>query len=110
MEHMSTSVVSLSNENDFEDVVLRSPTPVIVDFWAPWCGPCRAQGPILEQLAGEHSDDLRVVKVNVDEYPALAGRFSVQAIPTLIIFEDGRRKSNLIGLQSLDDLKLAIGV
>ena len=110
VSNVSAAIVHLSEEQAFDEVVLQSPVLVVVDFWAPWCGPCRAQSPILEQLAGEHGDSLRVVKVNVDELPGLAGRFGVQAIPTLIVFESGRKKSHLVGLQSLEDLKHVTGV
>lgn len=110
VSNVSAAIVKLSEEGAFDEVVLRSPVPVVVDFWAPWCGPCRAQSPILEQLAGEHGDSLRVVKINVDELPGLAGRFGVQAIPTLIVFENGRKKSHLVGLQSLEDLQHVTGV
>jgi thioredoxin len=77
------------NEGTFAAEVERSPLPVLVDFWAPWCGPCRAVAPMLEQLAGERAGRLKIAKVNVDENPALSARFSVRAIPTLAIFRDG---------------------
>jgi len=108
MKDPSISIVTLADEQDFDEEVLQAEAPTLVDFWAPWCGPCRAQAPILEQLAGE-TENLKIVKVNVDEMPALAGRYSVRAIPTLILFDGGRKRARLVGLQSLDDLKAALG-
>ena len=77
------------NETNFSDEVIRSDRPVLLDFWAPWCGPCRMVGPIVEEIAQERTD-IKVAKVNVDEQPELAGRFGVMAIPTLVVMKDGR--------------------
>ena len=74
-----------------------SPMPVLVDFWAPWCGPCRAMAPVLDQLATETAGRLKVVKVNVDENPRAAARFGVQAIPTLVILDHGQKRDELRG-------------
>ena len=74
---------------NFETEVLKSPVPVLLDFWAPWCGPCRIVGPIVEQLAEEYSGRLRVGKVNVDEEADLAGRHSIVSIPTLVVYKNG---------------------
>jgi thioredoxin len=79
------------------DGVITSEQPVVVDFWAPWCGPCRAIAPVLEALAAERADTLTVAKVNVDEQPGLAGRFGVQAIPQLLFFKDGVVVDTLVG-------------
>jgi thioredoxin len=91
--------------NEFEAEVLKAEGQVLVDFWAPWCGPCRAQGPILEELASETAGELKIVKVNVDEEPALASAYGVASIPTLLFFKNGRPVNKAVGLHSADDLK-----
>ena len=84
------------NETNFSDEVIRSDRPVLLDFWAPWCGPCRMVGPIVEEIAQERTD-IKVGKVNVDEQPELAGRFGVMAIPALVVMKDGRITSQAAG-------------
>jgi thioredoxin 1 len=79
------------------DSVVTSEQPVIIDFWAPWCGPCRAIAPALEALAAELGDQVTIGKVNVDEQPALAARFAIQSIPSLLFFKDGELKDQLVG-------------
>jgi thioredoxin 2 len=83
----------------FAREVEQSPVPVLVDAWAPWCGPCRMITPILDQLAGEMAGRLRVVKLNVDENPVTSERFRIQSIPTLMLFRGGREVDRLIGVQ-----------
>lgn len=75
----------------FESLVLKSDLPVLLDFWAPWCGPCRAVGPIIDELAKEYEGKVRVVKMNVDENPATPTKFGIRAIPTLVVFKTAKR-------------------
>ncbi len=86
------------NDAQFETAVLKSSTPVVVDFWAPWCGPCKMIAPVLEKLAGEYSDSVVVAKVNTDENPQWAMRYGVQGIPTLLFIKDGLVKDTIVGV------------
>ena len=85
-------------EQNFEQEVLKADKPVLVDFWASWCGPCRMLAPTIEQLAEEMEGIAKVGKVNVDEQPGLAARFGISSIPTLIVFEDGKVKNTSVGV------------
>jgi len=96
------------NENNFESEVLKSESPVLVDFWAPWCGPCLAMAPILEELAHEVEGKYKVAKLNVDENSALASKYAIMSIPTLKIFKQGNIVKEFVGLQAKDTLKEAL--
>jgi thioredoxin len=78
--------------------VLKSPVPVLVDFWAPWCGPCKMIAPILDEIAKEHAGKVRVAKIDVDQNPALAARFNIRGIPTMMLFHNGAVKETIVGL------------
>jgi thioredoxin 1 len=90
------NALAVTSEN-FDAEVLQSPIPVLVDFWAAWCGPCKAVGPTLEALAGEYAGKLKVVKLDVDEFGDVAGQYGVQSIPTLLLFKGGQAVERLIG-------------
>ncbi|NLK78274.1 MAG: thioredoxin [Clostridiales bacterium] len=97
------ATITITTDN-FEEEVLKSEVPVLIDFWATWCGPCQMQGPVVEQAA-EELKDIKVGKVNVDEEGALAQQFRVMSIPTLIVFKDGKEAGRAIGFQTLDEIK-----
>jgi len=85
------------NQDNFEAEVLSAGTPVLVDFWAPWCGPCKAISPIIESLAEEHAGKMKVAKINVDDDGAIAAEYGVRGIPTLVLFQDGEIKGSMVG-------------
>ena len=101
---MSDKITELDSSN-FESTVTQGSIPVVVDFWAPWCGPCKAIAPILEELANELDDAVNICKVNVESNSEIAGRYDIRAIPTILIFKDGVVADTVVGLTSLDDLK-----
>jgi len=102
----STANVKHITQGEFADEVTRCATPVVADFYATWCGPCRELSPLLDKLAGGYTDKIKFVKINVDESPGLAQNFQVQAIPTLIFFKDGKVADRTTGLLPETDLKL----
>ena len=93
------------NDGNFDQMVLQSKTPVLVDFWAVWCGPCRMVAPIVEELAGEYEGKVTVVKLNVDENSKTASQYGVMSIPTLLVFKDGAPVSNIVGFRPKAELK-----
>ena len=102
------SVLTITKSN-FNETVLKSDKPVLLDFWASWCGPCRMQGPIIDQLAVEHSN-IVFGKVNVDEEPDLASEYGITSIPTLIIFRDGQLINQVTGVTSKASLERMLGL
>lgn len=99
------ATIHTATDDSFQQDVLESGTPVLVDFWAEWCGPCKMIAPVLEQLSEEYGDDLKIVKVNVDENSATPGKFDVRGIPTLILFKDGEAAAQKVGALSKTQLK-----
>jgi thioredoxin 1 len=101
--------VAVKNET-FDQEVLQSDTPVIVDFWAEWCGPCHAVSPVLERIVEERSGDVKLVKVNIDEERELAERYGIASIPTMILFRDGEPAAAAIGAQPKGALERSLGL
>jgi thioredoxin 1 len=104
---MAGNVVELSDAG-FDEMVHNSTVPVLVDFWAPWCGPCRMLAPIIEQVADEFADKVKVCKLNTDEARDTAVEFGISAIPTVILFKDGQVQKKWVGLTSKKDISEAI--
>ena len=97
-------------ESTFEQEVLKSETPVLVDFWAEWCGPCHAVSPILDRIVDERPGELKLVKVNIDEEPAVAERYGIASIPTMILFRDGQPAVSVIGAQPKGAIERTLGL
>ena len=91
-------------EENFENEVLNSDKPVLVDFWAQWCGPCRMLGPIIEEIANDYEGKVKVGKVNVDEQPNLASKYGIASIPTVIVFKNGKPEKTFVGLRSKNEI------
>ena len=100
----SNNIVYLTEQN-FPSEVLKSTTPVLVDFWAEWCGPCKMIAPILDELAEEFQGKVKIAKVNIDEQQPLAAQYGIRAIPTLLLFNQGQVAEQIVGLRSKGDLK-----
>ena len=97
-KHASTNTITVTDDN-FDDQVIQSEIPVLVDFWAEWCGPCKVIGPTIDALAADYQGKIKVAKLNVDDSPETAGRFGVRSIPTLIVFKDGEAQQAAIGVR-----------
>ncbi|MGC6454990.1 MAG: thioredoxin [Coraliomargaritaceae bacterium] len=101
---MSDKITELDSSN-FDSTISGTSVPVVVDFWAPWCGPCKAIAPILEELAEELGDSVQICKVNVDNNSEVAGKYEIRAIPTILLFKNGAVTETIVGLTSKEDLK-----
>ena len=102
--------IRMSNEIEltdakFEEEVLKSEMPVLVDFWAPWCGPCKMLGPVIEELATEYEGKVKVCKLNTDDNPDAAAQYKISAIPTVLFFKDGAQVNEIVGMQSKEEIK-----
>jgi len=104
---VSTAVLTLT-ESTFDEAIMASPVPVVVEFWAEWCPPCKLIAPVLDSIAADYSDRLRVFKINSDEHPGLARRYEVMSVPTILSFSDGQLRQRMVGARSrarlLEDL------
>ena len=104
---MAKVIIEIDDKN-FDAEVLQSGEPVLVDFWAPWCGPCRAIGPMVEELAGTFENEVKFAKCNVDDNPVTPGKYGIRAIPTLIFFKDGNVIDQITGMVAKSKLEVAI--
>jgi thioredoxin len=98
---MSNNVTAVTGE-EFESIVLKSERPVLVDFWAEWCGPCRGLAPTIEAIAARYAGALRVIKVNIDDARAMIGRYAIRAVPTLILFHNGVERQRIVGADAAE--------
>ncbi len=102
---MASEKISMLGEANFNDTVNNAKTPVLVDFWAEWCGPCKMIAPVVEEVAEEYEGKVQVAKLNVDENGSVAANYSVVSIPTLIVFKDGSEAERIVGYRSKKELK-----
>lgn len=105
MPVMNNQYITAATDDNFDAEVLQSNKPVLVDFWAPWCGPCKAVSPIVEELAEQYKDSIKVMKLNVDDSQKSALNYGVRSIPTIILFKDGKILDSIIGLVPKDRLE-----
>ena len=103
----SEAIVEL-NDSSFDAEVISSDKPVLVDFWAPWCGPCKALGPVIDEISNDFVDKVKVGKVNVDENPEISMKFGIRSIPTLIVFKDGEVQDQIIGAVPKSEIEKAL--
>ncbi len=101
---MSENIVTLNSES-FDKVIQDSTKPVLVDFWAPWCGPCKHLTPILEEVSSEMAEQVMIGKVNIDDNSDLATKFGIMSIPTMLIFKEGKQVESIVGLRNKDEIK-----
>jgi thioredoxin 1 len=101
------NIVTLT-EGNFAQEVLKSATPVVVDFWAEWCGPCKMIAPVLDELAGEYDGRVKIGKVNIDEFQQIAINYNINSIPTLLLFKNGQVADQVVGMRSKRDLKASL--
>ncbi|PKN11069.1 MAG: thioredoxin [Deltaproteobacteria bacterium HGW-Deltaproteobacteria-5] len=102
---MSSQFLGVATDDNFDGEVLKSDRPVLIDFWAPWCGPCKAIGPIVEEIAAQYQDKIKVMKLNVDDAQKAATTYGVRSIPTLMMFKDGKVLDTMIGLVPKEKLE-----
>ncbi|MDD5139924.1 MAG: thioredoxin [Verrucomicrobiales bacterium] len=105
---MASPLISALTQENFEKEVLQSATPVLVDFWAEWCGPCKMIAPLLDELADEYDGKVKIGKVNIDEQQALATKYGIRAIPTLLLINKGEVAEQMVGAKSKRDLKASL--
>ncbi len=102
---MGSELISHLNDGNFSDAVEKNPEPILVDFWAEWCMPCKALAPVLDELATEYNGKVRFAKLNVDEAREIPAKFGIRGIPTLILFQDGKKVTELVGNQPKEKIK-----
>ena len=105
---MASPLITTLTQENFAQQVLQSQTPVLVDFWAEWCGPCKMIAPLLDELADEYEGKVRIGKVNIDEHQSLAAQYGIRAIPTLLLFDKGQVADQIVGARSKRDLKASL--